>query len=476
MVFRCFCIHITNSITNFIRYNKSWSCQALLFMTVLFYIGLSSIRLHYNHGECWSYIIARSCGAVLKIVLMPSIIPPISRVLFTEIRNSKLGKFVGLDRRIADHKLFAYGAGGPIMIHIIAHIFRDPNSLFQWVGITGILMVLAYVLPIFGVFLARKYISSIRKYSYSTQVIRPHQVGAAVIVWLYAIHVPDHRLVYYAIAMYGTFILDRILEYFRYTFETKISKAVKIESTDYVMLSINKPKNFGPTLSGQFVLLSFPGIDAALECYHPFTIANDDGKVLTFLIKREGKWTTNLFELINEKQTGIGLKIIVIGPYGSTLNSLYENANILLTNEQYINNSITFIATGIGMTQLLSFLNHGTNNKLKLPFITIHISQRTLNEFVPFIEALNKIEEKNEACLLVYFYITNKSNNSSNDIKNLLVNDIMQQNAVVKMERPDFKTIIKYANQVIVCGNKNIVKEVSNLSLEYNKRCHVETF
>jgi predicted ferric reductase len=278
-------------LKDFITYNRSWSIQAGVFIGLAVYVWLSTFKLFIDVSI--SFAIARSCGAVLKIVLMPSIIVPTSRVLYTEIRNSKIGRFLGLDRRIADHKIFATAAGIFAIIHMIAHYFHNKNNFAKQSGITGIIMLLSLAVPLAGVFLARKFSECIKKYSYSTQILRPHQIGAVVFIAAYAFHTSDGRLIYYAIPMYGSYLFDRILEYFKHSYVTKIDSAIRVNH-NFIMLNIQKPINFVQSLPGQFAMLSFKEIDKSLECYHPFTIVNDDGKTLSFLIQKTGEWTTNL--------------------------------------------------------------------------------------------------------------------------------------------------------------------------------------
>lgn len=472
-------------LIGFIRYNKRWSCQALLFIAFITYLGISNLRYHLHNNTCLSYAIARTCGALLKWAFMPSIIPPISRVIFTEIRNSKIGRYVGLDRRIADHQLFALGATITALIHLIAHYFNNPASFQTRPGITGIIMLASLALPLFGVFLARRYLyaqsqalthNGDQKYSYGAQVLRPHQVGATIFILAYACHTPDGRLIYFAVSMYGIYLLDRLIEYCKYNHTTKIRKAIKIPGTDYIMLTVDKPAKFGTCYPGQYALLSFPEIDAFLECLHPFTILKDDGTGITFLIRKAGPWTQRLSDLIDDVQTGYRLKIIIIGPFGSTLNSFNDHP------------SLTFIGTGIGVTPFLSYLNYMFGHNLQTPILDIHFTQRNVHDLIPCIMTLKNMNEINRRRINVHLYVTgNKS--TYDDTRDLDLPDnvtlcfnptkrisLRGSRWILYTERPNFDTIIQNANIVAVCGNPNVTKMVSSLTLKYNKRCLKETF
>lgn len=467
---------LKNLLTGFIRYNKRWSCQALLFIAFVTYLGISNLRYHLQNNTCLSYAIARTCGALLKWAFMPSIIPPISRVIFTEIRNSKIGRYVGLDRRIADHQLFALGVTTMALIHIVAHYFNNPTSFQNQPGITGIIMLASLALPLFGVFLARRYLSWIQKYSYGAQVLRPHQVGATVFILAYAFHTPDGRLIYFAISMYGIYLIDRLVEYLKYNHLTRIRKAIKIPGTDYIMLTVDKPVRFGTCYPGQYALLSFPEIDAFLECLHPFTISNDDGTGITFLIRKTGPWTQRLSDLIDDVQTGYRLKIVIIGPFGSTLNSFNDHP------------SMTFIGTGIGVTPFLSYLNYMFTQNIQTPILDIHFIQRSVRDLIPCVMTLKNMNEINQRRINVHLYVTS-SKLIFEDIQDLdlpsnvtlCVNPTKEVSSrrckwILHTERPNFNTIVQNANIVAICGNPIVTKVVSALALKYNKRCLKETF
>lgn len=462
-------------LIGFIRYNKRWSCQALLFIALIAYLGISTLRHHLQNQACLSYALARSCGAILKWAFMPSIIPPISRVIFTEIRNSRVGRYVGLDRRIADHQLFALGATITALIHLIAHYYYRPSSFYEQPGITGIIMLGSLALPLFGVFLARRYLPWIQKYSYGAQVLRPHQVGATIFIMAYAVHTPDGRLIYFAVSMYGIYLLDRLIEFLKYNHMTRIRKAIKIPGTDYIMLTVDKPAKFGTCSPGQYALLSFPEIDAFLECLHPFTISNDDGTGITFLIRKAGPWTQRLSDLIDDVQTGYRLRIVIIGPFGSTLNNFNDHP------------SLTFIGTGIGITPFLSYLNYMFGHNLQTPILDIHFIQRSIQDLIPCIMTLKNINEINSRRICVHLYVTNTG--SLCDIRDLdLPNNVTlcinptketpsrRSKWILYTQRPDFEGIIQNAEIVAICGNPVVTKTVSALTLQYNKRCLKETF
>ena len=463
-------------IVNFIRYNTSWSIQAMVFISVSAYILFTNLNYHLKAGACIWYAIARAFGATIKMPIMPSIIIPTSRVIFTSLRNSLVGQYLGLDRRLVDHKLFAYGAAVFGSIHMIAHGFYRPHDFFNRPNWTGFVMIGSIALPLAGVFVARRYSKFIQKYSYSTQIIRPHQVGAAVFMTAYAMHTADLRLVYYAIAMYGVYLVDRTLEFFLYTHYTRIDCAKRVPNTDYIMLTVVKPATFGKTQPGQYAMLSFPEIDAQLECLHPFTICDDDGTHLTFLIKIFGKWTESLADRIKNKQDCHNLRIIVIGPYGSTLNNFYDQSNLAL------------IGTGIGVTMPMAFVNHTVRNRIKTSDITVHICQRTVNDFVPVITTLQNMTSDNN--FVIHFYLTGQKCSSLAEFSNLdelnriifvSENDsfiVSRKRSVVLrvyMGRPKFEDIVESSNVIGICGTDEINSQVSSICRSKGKKCYKET-
>lgn len=456
-------------------------------MTVIGYVGGSTLRYYLGIGESMMYAVARACGSILKIVLMPAIIPPISRVMYTEVRNSGIGRFLGLDRRIADHKLFAIAASVLAVVHMIAHYVYNPDNFSKQPGITGVIMLLSLALPLAGVFLCRWLIPSINKFSYSTQILRPHQLGASVFVLAYSYHTTDGRLIWYAVAMYGVYFVDRVLERLWYRYQARIRRAVKIDGTDFIMLTVDKPVSFPKSLPGQFCMLSFPGIDAELECAHPFTIINNRRDYLTFLIQKTGKWTSELYNLINHEQTGKGLPIIVLGPFGSTLNCFYRHEKM------------AFIATGIGITPFISFLDYSFNDGLKIPFVEMHVSQREFANFIPCIQAFENIDDANVSRLQVHFYFTGDTDISrlDNQLKQystdkvklvLMVGterqiDMKISNVdkgimlvLVHLNRPNFNDIIMRTDAVAVCGSHAVTSIVERVAIDSAKRCYKETY
>jgi predicted ferric reductase len=457
-------------------------------MAVICYVGGSMLKWYLDIGESVVYAIARSCGSILKIVLMPAIIPPISRVIYTEVRNSEVGKFLGLDRRIADHKLFAIAASVMAIIHMIAHYLYNPDNFSKQPGITGVIMLLSLALPLAGVFLSRWCIPAINKLSYSTQILRPHQLGATVFVLAYAYHTTDGRLIWYAVGMYGVYVMDRIFERLWYRYQTKIKKAVKIDGTDFIMLSIDRPDWLIDVLPGQFCMLSFPEIDADLECAHPFTVVSRRLDELVFLIQKTGTWTTKLFDLINDEQTGKGLKIVVVGPFGSTLNSFYRH------------DKMAFIGTGIGITPFISFLEYSFNEWKKIPLVDMHISQREFANFVPCIQTLENTNDINMNRLNVHFHFTGdvdineldkQIKKYSTDKVKLVLNVGTERHVnmkvakfenkgvivvLVHLNRPDINNVIRRADAVAVCGSHEVTNIVERVAIDSAKRCYKETY
>lgn len=481
----------------FIRYNKRWSCQALAFMIFIFYIGVSNLKMHLDADAKISYAIARSFGSILKWFVL-SIIPPISRVIFTKIRNSYLGRCVGLDRRIADHKLFAFGASAAAVIHMLAHYIYNPQNFYRQPGITGLIMLSSLAVPLFGVFLARRCFSCIQKYSYSAQVLRPHQLGAAVFILAYAYHVPDGRLFNFAFAMYSLYLLDRILEY-KYIHTTRILEATKIQNRhaqslrsfqnpNYIMLTLERPPHFGDIQPGQYALLSLPQIDAFFECWHPFTISSFDASKITFLIQRVGPWTKRLAKFLFDDQKSLqslqSQEISINGPYGSTLNNF--------NNYQ----SMTFIGTGIGVTPFLSYLNyifsHEHLKMKRIPNLDLHFVQRTAEDLIPCIQALKTMPLSYVSRINVHLYVTGVvtevvtgivtqiESNIPDDVT-VCINPVKELSLrgkrwFIYTHKPDFETIVKESNIVAVCGNPCVIKTVSALALKHDKRCLKETF
>lgn len=443
-----------NSITTFIRYNKRWSLQALLFISFTSYIVIKNLLFHLNNNEYSSYALARTFGKVIKIILMPSIIMPICRVIFTSIRHSYISKFVGLDRRIIDHQIFATICSICALMHILSHYIYNPANFYKQTGITGIIMVLSLIFPLFSVFFLRSFFNFFQKYSYNAQVLRPHQLGSLIFIIAYAFHAPDKRLLMYSIIMYAIYLLDRFIEKVKYKHLTKITYANIITNTDYIVLRIEKPPSFGRTLPGQYALLSFPDIDSQLECYHPFTIVNDNYSILTFIIKKTGRWTTEFYELILNGRTCTGSNITVIGPYGSSLDNLYKQP------------SVTFITTGIGLTPLVSFLNYSIHNNYKLPRLDIHCCQKNIQYFLPLIETCNNITIYDKQKINIHIYITQNYDNIPK----------IPDSINIYFHRPNLGQIIKSSEFVAVCGNKNIVDNVYLLCLRYCKNCYIETF
>lgn len=419
-------------LRSFIRYNKEWSIQALVFLAVACWSFFDTFIKLYSNYDIY-YVLARSCGALLKFPLIPSIIPPICRVLFTNLRLSPIGRYLGLDRRLADHKLFATGASVFAIIHVVAHLFHNRESLYTRAGITGILMMSSLALPLAGVFLIRKYMP----YNYGAQVLRPHQVGSLLFTVAYAWHA--NHLIAWAIVFYSAYIIDRILEKTLYTHDTRIKKAQHIASTNYIMLTIERPRNFHKSYPGQYALLSFPEIDAFLECKHPFTIVRDDADGLCFIIQRSGPWTTRLAELIDENQTGCKLRIIVTGPYGATL-------------DRFSDRSVSFIGTGIGITPFLSYLNYRKTGP-----VSVYFSQRTMAELQPVFETLDRIDKMG---LSINLYVTGEEPTRKD----------------VNRGRLNILDIVKNSTTVAVCGNPQVTKDVKNFSLKYGKPCFEETF
>lgn len=456
--------------------NSLWSLQVIGYIISIISVGLYTLYYHLL-SQTLSYAIARSCGAVLKYILMPSIIPPICRVLITWLHNSTIGKYLGLDRRIGDHKLISIVCSLIALIHMIAHISNNPATLFTQPGITGMIMLSSMALPLAGVFIIRHYSLYMQHFSYSAQILRPHQLGAFIFIIMYGFHVSPPRLIYYSIGIYGTYLLDRLLEYYYYTYATRIRWARRIYGTSYIMLNIKKPLKFGISQAGQYAMISLPFIDGLLECYHPFTIISDTEDSLIFLIQKLGPWTQRLANLIDESQTAHKLKVNIIGPFGWTMSKFYDD------------DKITCIGTGIGITPFCSFLNGSYNRKEVIPFLDMHFTQKTLAEFIPCMASICSVCKNTLPRLSVHFYVTVMTDwptihdwcksNSEDTIRYVLDDDIEEFDGLtvkIHIGRPNFKNIIENSSVVAVCGNPIVTHMVKKIANSYGKKCYMETF
>ena len=476
-----------NTALTFIKHNTAWSRQLVCYLACITYVAYHSI--HTNWGSNTFYIVARCSGALMKCIFIPSIIPPISKVLFSMLRNSRVGIYLGLDRRISDHKLFGYSILVLSIIHGIAHVMHGAASYNQPL-ITGGLLVLALILPLYGVFFVRRF-TVFKKISYSAQVIQPHRFGALLFMLLYAFHCPDHRLRYFAIGMMVTFIVDRLSNALFFSYATTIKeikiikgKEIHLNNTtttrDSMIIKINQPKGFGCWRPGQYVTLNFPGIDGALEVAHPFTIVNIYNNDITLWVKKCGVWTNKLFGLVDAGQNCSLLPIKINGPFG---------ANLLEYNDY---GRFTYIATGIGITPLSAFLNYSFKYKQRIPFMDVHFSSPLFDNFCAFVKVLNRINDDNIGRLRIHFYLTQPGGLDPRELLECLktdkINAVLEVDAMARAindeelliimhtHRANLEEIVKESEAVGACGNHAVVQQIERFALKHHKKCIVERF
>jgi len=476
------------SAFGFIKTNKPWVLQATACVAVVAYEAYNTYENLVEQGSDFQYAIARSCGASLKLLTLSTFFP-LSRVLYTRIQNSRVGSYFGLDQRIVDHKIFATGILLFASTHTIAHYFYNPANFGKQPGITGIIMLSSFALPISGIFLLKKYAKPCTVKSYGSTIMRTHQSGAACFLLAYLFHTADLRLLKYAAISWSPLVIDRIIEKLFYRHPSFIKKAVIIPNTDFISLHINKPKHFREYHPGQFALLSFSEIDNVLEKPHPFTIVNVNANEIEFLIKQIGPWTQKLYHWIGslDEQNHSSYSVTMTGPLGKNILCDYSYKN-----------PIAFIGTGIGMTPALAALNEMTKRNVKAQ-LEFHISQKSLAEFIPCINVLSKIPPENSYSLKsVNFYITSKHINKDDieqkfrnlESKSNLHFDFSKMNiglnktgmfsksvnVNVHFSRPDLENIIKGVKTVNICGNPEVSKTVVDLARKLGKRCYSESF
>jgi predicted ferric reductase len=337
---------------SFVRYNKRWTFQAITFMSLCAYIFVTTL---------WESGLARACGAILKFPIIPSIPIPLLRVIYTSIRHSPFGKVLGLDRRLTDHRLFAYGAIVVALVHVGGHLYNQQSergipTWLNWMlyvyltreGMTGMIMLSSLTIPLAGVFVARALSNCVKKYSYSAQVIRPHQLGALCFMIAYGYHTTDNRLVPWSAIIIMIYMLDLYFQNVDACFSTTIEQASRLKDTSFYTIVVKRPRFFHDSLPGQYCLLSFPAIDDRFERSHPFTIARITDEHIFFMIRKVGKWTSKICDLIDKGQACRSLPIVVAGPFGA---SIPEEVRI-------------FVGSGTGITPILSRLGHTIDETL----------------------------------------------------------------------------------------------------------------
>lgn len=433
-------------LPGFIKYNKRWSLQGLSYGALTIYLTITTFSEQYDKTSLLFYALARACGSPLKLVLVPSFIPPICRVIYTEARHSSIGKILGLNRRILDHQILATVATIVAVIHTAAHLLNNSSVLKSQPGISGLVMLFAFVIPLAGVVLLRRYTKLVSKYSYSSQVLRPHQLGAILFISAYGWHTPDFRLLPFAISMILTYFIDQSLEDKYYRFKTTIHRIELVEQTDYVNLVVVKPEGFKNPLPGQYARLTFPQIDSPFEAYHPFTICDMTNEHITFLIKCCGTWTEKLKQYAST-ETGKDVSIYIRGPFGGELREFSERS------EQ----RVTVVCSSSGIALCLSYINL---SKFK-PKMQIHQIERSVQHFIPLVNAISDLEDIK---LNLYLTSTGKS-----------VQLPGYPNITIMIGRPNIRDIIENADVLATCGNPKLVSEVEKTAYQFGKMCYVET-
>jgi len=491
---------LMTQIVGFVRTNPNWSLQAVIYLLCIMYEAINTYQELIDKGASPEYAIARSCGAVVKLMMI-SILIPLSRVAYTKVQNSDAGHHLGLEHRILDHKLFASGIMMFSSLHAIAHYFYNRDNYLKQPGITGMVMLGTLVAPIGGVFLMRHFTKSNNKHSYEVSVLHPHQIGAAAFVGAYMVHTPDLRLLKYAAVTCLPMAIDRIVEFVCYRYPTTIKAARIVLNTDYMHLRLERPAKFDNFVPGQYVLLSIPAIDGFFRMPHPFTLVNDNGRELELLIKKTGPWTIKLYDWITQHPEHQSLRAVVIGPYGSPLVPAHAK------------HALTMIGTGIGMTPALAVLN-GISNQIITDYkLDIHLSQRSLREFEPCVDALcQKDKRYSTTNMTVHFYLTGREPDRNAVIEDLrsLGNkkkitffipegsqyispaqaqypgkQTRKKTALsqagmfavhIHLSRPNLKAIVSGSEAVSACGNPEVTKQVDALAKGCRIKCHLESF
>lgn len=431
-------------LSGFLKYNKRWSLQGLLYGVLTIYLMTTTFSEQFDKTGLLFYALARACGSPLKLVLVPSFIPPICRVIYTEARHSNIGQMLGLNRRILDHQILATVATIVAAIHTAAHLLNNSSVLKSQSGISGFAMLFAFVIPLAGVVLLRRCTNLVSKYSYSSQVLRPHQLGAILFICAYGCHTPDFRLLPFAVSMVLTYFVDQWIEEKYYRFETTIHKIESIDKTDYVNLVVVRPKGFKSPLPGQYARLTFPLIDGPFEAYHPFTICNTTDKHITFLIKCCGKWTNKLKQYAST-ENGEGVPIYIRGPFGGEFNEFDEL------------NELTVVCSSSGIALCLSYINLSKSK----PKMHIHQIERDVHHFIPLVNATSGLEDIK---LSLYLTPTGKS-----------VQLPGYPNITIMVGRPNIRDIVEKADILATCGNPKLVLEVEKTAYQFDKMCYVET-
>lgn len=465
-----------------IKNNKSWTLQAVAYLTTLGYVVGSSYNAIVEEQENVSVAIAKSTGAAIKFVLMPTIIAPVCRVLTSSLQGTNLARYIGINQKILSHKCIANLTVVAATIHSISHYIANADNYHKQTGITGIVMLSALAIPLGGMFLVRKIESVRNTCSYGMQIIRPHQLGATLFLICYGFHTEDLRLMIYAGGIFSGYALDKIIAFIKYKHVAHTHNIVMLENTDFISLKIERPPHFKITVPGDYALLSLPKINKVLEVSHPFTIVNDDNKTLEFLIKKNGIWTNKLWQLLTESKDLPPMRWSISGPYSSKLGNFYRKSHL------------TIIGMGIGITPYLSYMNWLLCKNSITPVLNIYISQRKIAEIIIFINLLKKISIQNfQIIKSVNFYLTKPEADIKTKIKDLSADSVVDfkivdsENIELKLIKEAEETKIEPALSVIAHNSFSLfntekrkssqhenVHKLFSINLHLNKRMNVD--
>jgi predicted ferric reductase len=179
------------------------------------------------------------------------------------------------------------------------------------------------------------------------------------------------------LVLIGTVLLCVMMVKYRYHMQAQ--KKWQVEKVqplnDKVVSIIIRPLSPFSYTPGQFAFLTFSG-PGGLNEPHPFTIASSptDGETLRFIIKKGGKWTERLEKIAREKAS-------LQGPFGLFSYQVKEKVQ-----------QMVFIAAGIGITPMLSMLNHIATEKQQPKVTLIWTIRREKDMFLR--KELEKLKSK----------------------------------------------------------------------------------
>ncbi len=360
-----------------ISHNKSWSLQVMAFLGATSYLGASTIMNVDESTDNISYIVARANGAMLRVAV-PAIILPTLVAAASRLQRSGIGEYLGMNNRILSHKLIAFVITGLSIAHSVAHYFYNKENYIKQPGITGIAMLACLGLPLGGVYLIH-WLKPRSNFSFGLRVKIPHQLGAVAFITLFGVHTTDFRLLPYAGAIGGVWLLDRFYQYYSYQHAVTLKNISRINNTNYLLLRLTIPPhlNLHDYLPGQYVELTvtYPNLNRLLEAPHPFTIVTIDKRrhEIYLAIKQLGQWTTGLGAIAKQKD----IPATLWGPYGSPLNSFYKHSQMAI------------VTAGIGMTPFLAYVFWLVERQQTSPILSLDIALAKIEEVFLWIKALN---------------------------------------------------------------------------------------